>query len=277
MNIKPEEEIPTAVTRIAGYLKQTGFADQIDSAIILGSGLGSFVHELENASAHPYSEIPDFPQTSVPGHEGTLYSGHIGPKKVLVFAGRFHHYEGYPIEKTVLPVQLSKALGAGQIIVTNAAGGVNFRFRIGDLMLIDDLIRMGSNLSVNGKVTYQRYYNPDFTDKVRSLAHRHGIFVQTGSYFFAKGPSYETKAEIRAFRTMGADAVGMSTAAELIEAERLGLNSLGISLITNMAAGVSAARLDHSEIKEAAKLREKDFGKLVREIILADIGLKLQL
>ncbi|MEX2396143.1 MAG: purine-nucleoside phosphorylase, partial [Balneolales bacterium] len=143
-DIPPAKNLKIRIT-IADYLTSSGFLNNIDVSIILGSGLGNFVHALEGATSVPYSTIPGFPQTSVAGHAGTLHTGKIGTKKVLAFAGRFHQYEGHSLEKTILPVRLSKALGAQMVIVTNAAGGVNYRYKVGDLMLIDDLIRMGSN------------------------------------------------------------------------------------------------------------------------------------
>lgn len=205
-----------------------------------------------------YSEA-GFPQTGVSGHEGVLSRGCIGSRKVLVFSGRFHQYEGYGPETILLPVRLSKLLGARLLIVTNAAGGINASYRTGDLMLIDKLIQVNENRS--------GYDNAAAIDRARDIARQNRIFVRSGSYIFTSGPSYETRAEIRAFRTLGADAVGMSTSAELLEAHRLGLSNLGISLISNMAAGIKPGKLSHDEISKAARLRESDFTRLVTELL----------
>lgn len=238
-----------------------------DCSIILGSGLGMFTGVLENSVVVPYSEIPGFPETSVVGHDGAVHFGMIGSKKVLAWAGRFHHYEGHAFARTILPVQVANALGSQSMLVTNAAGGINERFRVGDLMLIDDIITLLVSVNPHNQPLNRRYANDKIVNEVTRLATRAGIPVTRGCYLFAKGPSYESKAEIRAFRTLGADAVGMSTAAELYEAIRLNMTCLGISLITNLATGVSKKKLDHSDIKEAANQSEKDFITLISRII----------
>lgn len=238
-----------------------------DISIILGSGLGRFTRHIENPLVIPYTEIPQLPKTSVAGHEGALYYGRVGEKRVLTWAGRFHYYEGYPFEKTILPVQLTHALGCNSLIVTNAAGGINHRFEVGDLMLIDDILSPFISVSPSQQPLFERFSNDDTVINITRIAAQIGIHVTRGCYMFAEGPTYETKAEVRAFRKMGADAVGMSTAAELYEAVRLKMSYLGISLITNKATGVSKATLDHSEIKEAAKMREKEFIALITKII----------
>jgi len=259
--------LPENVHKIYKSLKKTVSFDTIDTAVILGSGLGGFENRLRDRLTIPYSDIDGFPQTTVIGHSGTLNFGMIGNKKVMIFAGRFHHYEGHPFERTILPVQLAKSFGVDHLYVSNAAGGINYRFNVGDLMLIDDIMRIGLKYSPNGPVNGFSYYNDVMVQKVANLARELKIYVQRGTYLFAKGPSYETKAEIRAFRTLGADAVGMSTAPELIEARRLGMECLGISLITNMAAGVTPKKLEHAEIKDVAAGRTEDFSRLMEEII----------
>ena len=255
-----------ALNDIAQSLQGKGVGTP-DAAIILGSGLGNFTRALKNPVIVPYPEIPGFPQTSVTGHDGALYFGQIGNRNVLAWSGRFHHYEGHPFERTILPVQVAQKLGCQAMIVTNAAGGINDRFRVGDLMLIDDIITLLVSVSPHRKRLYQRYANDEMVNGITRLAVRTGVPVTRGCYLFAKGPTYETKAEVRAFRILGADAVGMSTAAELYEAIRLEMSCIGISLITNLATGVSKNVLDHSEIQEAANLREKEFVALVSAII----------
>ena len=234
-----------------------------DCAVILGSGLGKFTQCLENPVIVPYSEIPGFPVTSVAGHDGALYFGELQDMKVLAWSGRFHHYEGFPFGLTLLPVNVSNALGCNALLVTNAAGGINYRFQVGDLMLIDDIISLPVKVSPHNRLFVQRFINDRLVRDTEQIALKAGIQVRRGCYLYAKGPVYETKAEIRSFRFMGADAVGMSTAPELHEAVRLGMTCLGISLITNLATGMGDTVLDHSEIKEAASLREKDFPELI--------------
>ncbi len=254
------------VEQAAGLLRGKG-VNNPDATIILGSGLGKFTSAISDPIVVPYSEIPGFPETGVAGHDGALYFGRVGSRKILAWSGRFHHYEGHPFERTVLPVQVAAALGCNVMIVTNAAGGINFRFRVGDLMLIDDIISLPVRVNPHTQRFRHRYANDDLVNKVTQLAAIAGIAVTRGTYLYAKGPTYETKAEIRAFRVMGADAVGMSTAAELNEAIRLEMTCLGVSLITNLATGVSKKKLDHSEIAEAASLREKDLLELITRIL----------
>ncbi len=257
--------VETQLKPAIDFLKHEGIGVP-DCSIILGSGLGNFTRAIRDPVKVPYSEIPGFPSTSVAGHDGALYLGDIGKRKILAWSGRFHHYEGYPFERTILPVRLANALGCNALLVTNAAGGINFRFRVGDLMLIDDIISLPFKVSPHTQRFNQRYANDNLVGEVTRLAATAGISVNRGCYLYAKGPVYETKSEIRAFRIMGADAVGMSTAAELYEAIRLKMTCLGISLITNLATGVSKQKLDHSEIAEAAGIREKDLINLISHI-----------
>lgn len=238
----------------------------LSAAIILGSGLNSFAEQIEEAEVIPYSQIPSMPQTSVAGHDGNLILGLINGHKVIAFSGRFHHYEGFNFEETATPVYLAKALGAQKLIISNAAGAINTSFSVGDLMVIEDVIRGDLLLSPTGN-TRHRYRHHQWVPGVRNLASQIGITTQQGTYIYAKGPNYETKAEIRAFRRMGADAVGMSTAPELFEAARLELKTVAISLISNMAAGVTKGKLDHDEVKAAADSRKADFARLVKALI----------
>jgi purine-nucleoside phosphorylase len=256
------------VEHAADMLRSKG-VEKPDASIILGSGLGKFTDTIKHPVVVPYSELPGFPETGVAGHDGALYFGKVANRSILAWSGRFHHYEGYPFERTILPVQVAAALGCRAMLVTNAAGGINYRFRVGDLMLIDDIISIPVRVSPSTRRFRHRYANDKLVNEVTHLAANAGITVSRGTYLYAKGPTYETKAEIRAFRIMGADAVGMSTAAELNEAIRLEMSCLGISLITNLATGISKEKLDHSEIAEAASLREEDLLNLIT-IILSD-------
>jgi purine-nucleoside phosphorylase len=249
------------------FLISRGFTDHVDAAVILGSGLGGFTALVDNAISVPYNEIPGFPEVTVAGHGGELIQGLVGKKRVLVYSGRFHYYEGHPFERTVIPVLLAQQFGARQLVVSNAAGGINTRFAVGDLMLIDDFMRLGYRAAAQSTLTQQRYDNRDEIRHAREIAVREGIQVRQGTYLYVKGPVYETKAEIRAYRILGADAVGMSTVPELLEAARLGMRSLGITLITNMATGVSEHKLEHAEIKDVADSRKDDFGRFVAAIL----------
>jgi purine-nucleoside phosphorylase len=249
------------------FLVQRGFNEKIDCAIILGSGLGGFTSYVDNAISVDYSEIPDFPQVTVEGHGGELIQGTVNGKSVLVFSGRFHHYEGHPFERTLIPVQISALFSSKTLIVSNAAGGINPRFSVGDLMLIDDMIRIGFPIQPVEKPYQNRYENSNEIETAVRVANELQITVQPGTYMYVKGPVYETKAEIRAYRMMGADAVGMSTMPELLLANELGIRTLGISLITNMATGLSKNKLEHAEIKNVADSRKNEFAKLVRELI----------
>jgi purine-nucleoside phosphorylase len=249
------------------FLVQRGFNEKIDCAIILGSGLGGFTSHVDNAISVEYSEIPRLPQVTVEGHGGELIQGTVNGKSVLVFSGRFHHYEGHPFERTLIPVQISALFSSKTLIVSNAAGGINPRFSVGDLMLIDDMIRIGFPIQPVEKPYQNRYENSNEIETAVRVANELQITVQRGTYMYVKGPVYETKAEIRAYRMMGADAVGMSTMPELLLANELGIRTLGISLITNMATGLSKNKLEHAEIKNVADSRKNEFAKLVRELI----------
>jgi purine-nucleoside phosphorylase len=184
----------------------------------------------------------------------------------MAFSGRFHYYEGFSFEQSATPVYIAKALGANKLIVSNAAGAINTSFSVGDLMVIKDVIRNNLAISPRGYAKH-KYRHHRWVDNVRQMAAELGLVTQQGTYMYCKGPNYETKAEIRSFRKMGADAVGMSTAPELFESARLELKSVAISLISNMAAGVTKGKLNHDEVKEAADSRKEDFAKLVKKLI----------
>jgi purine-nucleoside phosphorylase len=237
-----------------------------DAAVILGSGLGDFVSLLKNAVEIPYHDIAGFPEVTVEGHSGSLFMGEIGSRSVMVFSGRFHHYEGHPLERTILPVQLAYSWGARKLIISNAAGGLHPDFEPGDLMLITGWMaplgpRLVATVSAGRNV-----YRPD--PLMRAAALKQGIHLAQGTYCYLTGPSYETPAEIRALRSLGADAVGMSTVPELQEASRLGLPATAVSLITNKAAGLGHEKLDHNEVKDIASKAKVHFGSLVSTFIL---------
>ncbi len=234
-----------------------------DVAIILGSGLGGFEQNLENQILVPYTEVPGFPDVNVAGHAGLLGFGDLAGKKVLVFSGRFHFYEGHELTTTVLPVQLAAAMGAKHLIVTNAAGGINESYGVGDFMNIMDTLRIMMS-GTGASLSWPRIPNPlVHQNLVQQAAKEAKLTVHDGTYLFVTGPNYETPAEIRMFRHIGADAVGMSTVPELIEAGKLGLKCAGISLITNAASGVTDTVLDHADVKDVAERSSTDFARMM--------------
>jgi purine-nucleoside phosphorylase len=223
------------------------FQDTPEIGLILGSGLGVLADEIENPVRIPYSDIPEFPVSTVEGHAGQLVLGDLAGKKVVAMQGRFHFYEGYSMEKVTFPVRVMKLLGIEKLIVTNAAGGVNEEFEPGDLMIITDHINYtGTNplIGANDERFGPRFpdmseaYNKELNAKATKIATDLGILVKEGVYVGFSGPTYETPAEIRFARNMGGDAVGMSTVPEVIVARHSGIKVLGISCITNMASGI---------------------------------------
>ena len=251
------------------YLK--GMIDGVpEIAVILGSGLGRLADFIEGKQEIPYGEIPNFPNTTVPGHEGKLIFGRLGDRNVVAMKGRFHYYEGHDMSTVVYPVRAFGLLGIKNLIVTNAAGGVNTGFEPGDLMLIRDHIPLrGENLDELGPrfPDMSAAYDRTLQKVAQACAERIGIDLKYGVYAYCKGPSFETPAEIRALRALGADAVGMSTVPEVIVARHMGMRVLGISCITNMAAGILDQPLTHEEVMETGKKVEQKFSSLVKEIV----------
>ena len=238
-------------------------------AVILGSGLGSLADEIEGVRIS-YEDIPHFPVSRVPGHKGNLVLGELEGKKTVAMQGRCHFYEGYSMDTVTYPVRVMKELGAGILVVTNAGGGIDKDFRPGDLMAITDHINfMGVNSLRGGKefVDMTFTYDKELVELTAKIALEQGIEMKKGVYIAVSGPSYETPAEIKAFEKIGADVVGMSTVPEVIVARSLGMRVLGISCITNLAAGILKKPLSHKEVIETTKKVEEKFKKLVREII----------
>ena len=247
-----------------------------ETAIVLGSGLGDFADTLLDAIATPYGEIPNWPASNVIGHAGRLVIGNVAGKRIAALSGRVHYYEGHDLGTIVFAVRVMGRLGVKRVILTNAAGGINTTFAQGALMVIDDHINfLGSNPLVGANDDRFGPRFPDMTDvystRLREIADEAAraakVPVSHGVYIAVHGPSYETPAEIRAFRTLGADAVGMSTVPEAIAARHLGLEVLGISCITNMAAGVLPQPLDHNEVMETARRVRGSFIALLEAII----------
>jgi purine-nucleoside phosphorylase len=244
--------------------------------LILGSGLGVLGDEVENPTIIKYNEIPNFPVSTVEGHAGQLVIGKLEKKDVVVMQGRFHFYEGYPMQDVTFPVRVMKALGVDTIIVTNAAGGSNESFTPGDLMIITDHINFGGNNPLIGPndnrlgvrfPDMSKAYTPELIDIARNTANELGINVKEGVYMFLTGPTYETPAEIKMAQKLGADAVGMSTVPEVIVASHSQLKVLGISCITNMAAGILDQPLNHEEVIETTQKVQSEFLSLVKTTI----------
>ncbi|UTR09547.1 purine-nucleoside phosphorylase [Evansella sp. LMS18] len=237
-----------------------------ETGLILGSGLGVLAEEIEQAEIIPYAEIPGFPSSTVAGHKGQLVIGNLEGKAVVAMQGRFHFYEGYSMELVTLPVRVMKAIGVNTLIVTNAAGGVNESFEAGDLMLINDHINLFGTNPLIGPNNEQlgvrfpdmsRAYCPDLLKQAKQAAEELKLTVKEGVYVGNPGPVYETPAEVRMIRTLGGDAVGMSTVPEVIAARHSNMKVLGISCISNMAAGILDEPLSHEEVIETTdKVRE---------------------
>ena len=260
-------------TASADYLKsQIGsFAPQV--AMVLGSGLGYLAEEVENPISVPFFAIPHFRRSTAPGHAGRLVFGTLEGKRVVVMQGRFHHYEGYDFDDVTFPIRVMHLLGAETLVVTNAAGCVNVDWKAGELMLISDHIKLvldsplcGPNLAEFGT----RFPDSSFTYSqrlrtlARTVAQEQNIPLREGVYMYMSGPQYETPAEIRAARILGADAVGMSTVPEVIIARHCGMEVLGITLLSNMAAGILDQPLTEEEVLEAAEAGKESFSGLIR-------------
>ncbi len=258
--------LPDFINNAVECLKNKAIPDQIEAAVILGSGLGGFGAHLEDIKQIPYANIPGFPDTTVEGHEGMLISGSIAGKNVIAFSGRFHRYEGVTFERAALPVYLSKLMSVNKLIISNAVGAVNHNYKIGDLVIVDSVLRQNLSISPRKYPKY-RYNHQDTVDEAIKLAEKATIPVHRGVFVFSPGPNYETKAEVKAFQKMGGDTVGMSTAPELFEASRIGLKTVAISLVTNMASGVGDGKLNHEEVKKAAEAKKDEFAKLVKLLI----------
>ena len=249
---------------------------QPKAAIVLGSGLGNFADHIEIAEELPYGEIEGFPVSTVPGHEGKFIFGYLGKVPVVCMKGRVHYYEGYPIGDVVLPTRLMKMMGAEILFLTNASGGVNASFHAGDLMMITDHIScfvpnplVGPNVEELGTrfPDMSSVYDKGLQEILRQTAEEYGIPMKEGVYMQLTGPSFESPAEIRMVRVLGADAVGMSTVVEAIAANHMGMRICGISCVCNLAAGMTENPLTHEEVQEAASQAAPLFTKLVAESV----------
>ncbi len=244
--------------------------------LILGSGLGDMADSIENAVVIDYHDIPHFPVSTVPGHKGRLVIGELEGRTVLCMQGRFHYYEGYSMDEVVYPIRTMKMLGINGLFLTNAAGCVNKEWKAGDLMLIADHIKLIAENPLRGKnpdelgsrfFDMTQAYDKELLAVAEKAASDIGISVRKGVYMLFTGPSFETAAEVRFARLAGADAVGMSTVPEAIAASHMRMHTIGISCLTNMAAGILDQPLNHEEVLETGERVKKTFSSLVREIV----------
>ena len=245
--------------------KQGSF--QADIALVLGSGLGNFVDSLTNTTNIPFASIPGFPLSTVEGHSGELVHGYLQDVPVLVNSGRVHFYEGYALEQVVYPIHILHALGVGSVILTNAAGSIRRDYTPGDLMLITHLMNLTGNSVYGSEQEPSQIFQPDRIDLVRQVAQEAQISLKEGSYAGLNGPSYETPAEIRFLRHKQADAVGMSTVHEGMAAYQLGMQVVGISCLTNYAAGILDQPLNHEEVMETGVRVRDDFATLLSKLV----------
>lgn len=272
------EDLMQKLQESAAYVKGRIGTRPLVIGMILGSGLGELANEIEESVVIPYSDIPHFPISTVSGHAGRLVIGTLGERRVLAMQGRFHYYEGYEMDRVAFPVQMMRILGIMNLLVTNAAGCVNTAWKPGDLMVIADHIKLVAENPLRGPnpdELGERFFDMGsaYPKELRMIAHvcaaKLGIELREGVYQFFAGPAFETPAEIRFARTCGADAVGMSTVPEVIAARHAGMRTLGISCMTNMAAGIGDEQLDHREVLETSKRIQGTFCALVHEIVAA--------
>lgn len=260
----------------ARFIRARAPGREVRAALVLGSGLGAFADELEDAEAIPYAEIPGFARPTVEGHAGRLVVGGVGGVTVAAMQGRFHFYEGYTLEEVTFPIRALALAGARSLVLTNAAGGLNNAFEQGALVLISDHLNlMGTNplLGRNDPRFGPRFpdmtevYDREYQEAASAEARAMGLELRRGVYAALTGPSYETPAEIRMLRLLGADAVGMSTVPEALVARHMGLRVLGLSCITNMAAGVLDKPINHEEVIETGERVRETFAELLRRVI----------
>ena len=262
------------IKETAAFLRER-MHSQPRTAIILGSGLGKLVDEIDVECAISYSEIPNMPVSTVEGHSGKLLFGKLGGKAIMAMQGRFHYYEGYSMKEVTFPVRVMYELGIRNLFVSNAAGGMNPAFSVGDLMVIDDQINMFPENPLRGRnfPTGPRFpsmheaYDHEFIRIVEEAAERLDIKIHKGVYLGTSGPTFETPAEYRMFRILGADAVGMSTVPEVIVAVHCGIRVFGISVITDLGGFEEAQKVSHEEVQEAADAAQPRMTALMKELI----------
>ena len=243
--------------------------------LILGSGLGNFAENIENKLIIPTSELLNYPKSTVEGHKGNIIFGNISGKNVIAFQGRIHFYEGYKLSDTIFPVVIAKLFGVATLLTTNVSGGINSSYQPGDIIFIDNHINftfknpikelLDTNHDVNN-IRHQ-FYDAEILKRISELTKKFGIDYKKGTYLWTNGPSYETPAEIQAFKKLGADMVGMSTVPEVITASYFGMKIIGISLISNLASGISDQKLSHAEVIEISEINKFKLESLLKEVI----------
>lgn len=245
-------------------------------ALILGSALGTLAEEIENPVVVDYNDIPGFLTSTVESHAGKLILGELSGKKVVCMSGRFHYYEGYDFEQLVTPIRVLHLLGVETVILTNAAGGVNTSYNVGDIMIIEDHIKLmgasplrGPNVEEFGPRFFDMstVYNKEYRELTKTIARKLDMKIHEGVYFYWSGPQFETPAEVKVIKSLGGDTVGMSTVTETITAAHLGMKVLGLSLVTNMAAGILDQPLTTEEVAETGQKSAKKFKALLRQVI----------
>ena len=264
------------VQQTVDYIKEkTNFTPEY--GVILGSGLGSFTEDIDIQFALPYSEIPNFPVSTVEGHQGALVFGKVGSKNVVAMQGRFHFYEGYDMKEVTFPVRVMKYLGVKKLVVSNASGGVNHNYKVGSIVVLKDIINMMPEHPLRGKnderfgprfVNMSEPFSKQMIQKAKEIAKQSGIEVHDGVYLGLQGPTFETLSEYRMVAKLGGDCVGMSTVPEVIVARHMSLETFGISVITDMGNEESIETITHEEVLEAAKNAEPHVRKLIKELIL---------
>ena len=270
-----EKDYLQMVNETADFIKKA-VGEMPKVAVILGTGLGDLVNHIEISNELDYHNIPNFPVSTVEGHSGKLIFGNLGGKYVMAMQGRFHYYEGYNMKQVTFPVRVMRHLGVETLFVSNAAGGMNKEFRVGDVMVITDHINLFPENPLRGKnydelgprfPAMTEAYCKAFIDMADDIAREENIRLMHGVYVGTPGPTFETPAEYEYFRVIGGDAVGMSTVPEAITASWAGMNVIGLSCICNSAAGVSTVGLSHADVIKAAGEAKDKFIKLVKEII----------
>ena len=268
-------------TESADFIKSKLYGFNPEYLLILGSGLGVLGEQVRpfgsmNPIYIPYGDIPHFKKSTAPGHAGRFVCGSLGGKPVMAMQGRFHVYEGYSAEEVAYPVRVAKLLGIHTLIATNATGGINLEYKVGDLVALNDFIKLSFPNPLTGKNIAEfgprfndmsKVFDRDYLKLIKKIATEQGLALKEGVYFYATGPQYETPAEIRAFRLLGGDVVGMSTVHECISAAHCGMKILGISLVTNMAAGVLDQPLTEGEVLREGEAAQERFSKLLLEFI----------
>jgi purine-nucleoside phosphorylase len=265
----------TEIKSAADYIQaKTGFKPE--TGIILGTGLGGLVNEIDIAFSLPYETIPNFPVSTVEGHSGKLILGTLGKKKVIAMQGRFHFYEGYDMQEVTFPIRVLKFLGIKELFLSNASGGVNPDFEIGDLMIINDHINhfpsnplIGKNINELGPrfPDMSEAYDPHLIERAKKIAKTLGIKVQEGVYLGLSGPTFETPAEYKYMRVLGADTVGMSTVPEVIVARHMNIACFAISIITDLGVPGKIVKITHEEVQHVAALAEKKMTQIMKEMM----------